>query len=46
VPLSFDATGGALASHILAAMEARRTSAKEFSRYGSTVPAGLRLWVT
>ena len=37
--LGFDATGGgALASHILAAMEAAANrSAKEFSRYGSTV---------
>ena len=37
--LGFDATGGgALASHILTAMEAAANrSAKEFSRYGSTV---------
>jgi NADPH2:quinone reductase len=37
--LGFDATGGGeLASHILAAMEAAANrSAKEFSRYGSTV---------
>jgi NADPH2:quinone reductase len=37
--LGFDATGGgALASHILAAMEAAATrSATEFNRYGSTV---------
>jgi NADPH2:quinone reductase len=37
--LGFDATGGgALASHILAAMEAAANrGAKEFSRYGSTV---------
>jgi hypothetical protein len=37
--LGFDATGGGdLTSHILAAMEAAATrSAKEFSRYGSTV---------
>ena len=37
--MGFDATGGGeLASHILAAMEAAANrSAKEFSRYGSTV---------